>query len=291
MQIINHPGQYWSIDNTYNETQKDGPGWHANNFQTFPSLIGLEVYNQGNRRPNDRILWDQILQRTMPGRSVYGYSCDDAHNNDQLFRNYNFMLMEELTTDQLKDAMRKGESYFCYEPAGTGEGKAPRISAIHIDETNKTITIETNGLVHWIYATDKTSSAASSARSTVVGIGNTFCYQGYQGSYVRAFITNVFGETCTQPISFVDEKTVDVEDIQVDGQLALLLYPNPASAYLNVFMNSAPQGEIIYVYDIHGNIVLTHIVEGAMTTLPVQSLAAGMYIVQVGTRVGKFFKE
>ena len=291
MQIINHPGQYWSIDNTYNETQKDGPGWHANNFRTFPSLIGLEVYNQGNRRPNDRILWDQILQRTMPNRPVYGYSCDDAHNNDQLFRNYNYMLMEDLTTEQLKDAMRKGESYFCYEPAGTGEGKAPRISAIYVDETNKTISVEANGLVHWIYATDKTSSAASSARSTVVGIGNTFCYQGYQGSYVRAFITNVFGETCTQPISFVDEKTVDVEDIQVDGQLALLLYPNPASAYLNVFMNYASEREVIYVYDLHGNIVLTQVVEGAMTTLPVQSLAAGMYIVQVGTRVGKFFKE
>ena len=291
MQIINHPGQYWSIENTYSETQKDGPGWHANNFQTFPSLIGLEVYNQGNRRPNDRILWDQILQRTMPQRPVYGYSCDDAHNNDQLFRNYNFMLMEDLTAVELKDAMRKGESYFCYEPAGTGEGKSPRINAIHVDETNKTITIEANGLVHWIYATDKTSSAASSARSTVVGIGNTFCYDGYQGSYVRAFITNVFGETCTQPISFVDEKTVDVEDVQVDNRLALLLYPNPASAYLNVFMNAASEGEVIYVYDLHGNIVLTHFVEGAMTTLPVQSLAAGMYIVQVGMRVSKFFKE
>jgi hypothetical protein len=291
MQIINHPGQYWSIDNTYSETQKDGPGWHAKNFQTFPSLIGLEVYNQGNRRPNDRILWDQILQRTMPQCPVYGYSCDDAHNNDQLFRNYNFMLMEDLTTDELKDAMRKGESYFCYEPAGTGEAKAPRISAIHVDETSKTITIEANGLVHWIYATDKTSSAASSARSTVVGIGNTFSYAGYQGSYVRAFITNVFGETCTQPISFLDEKTVDVEDVQMDNRLALLLYPNPASAYLNVFMNSASEGEVIYVFDLHGNIVLTHFVEGAMTTLPVQSLAAGMYIVQVGMRVSKFFKE
>ena len=89
----------------------------------------------------------------------------------------------------------------------------------------------------------------------------------------------------------MDEQTVDVEDILVDNRLALLLYPNPASAYLNVFMNSAPQGEIIYVFDIHGNIVLTYIVEGAMTTLPVQSLAAGMYIVQVGKRVGKFFKE
>jgi len=291
MQIINHPGQYWSIDNTYSETQKDGPGWHAKNFQTFPSLIGLEVYNQGNRRPNDRILWDQILQRTMPNRPVYGYSCDDAHNNDQLFHNYNFMLMEDLTTDELKDAMRKGESYFCYEPAGTGEGKAPRISAIHVDESNKTITIHANGLVHWIYATDKTSSAASSARSTVVGIGDTFCYAGYQGSYVRAFITNVFGETCTQPISFKDKNSVDVENVPSEERLALMLYPNPAEAYLNVFMNNADESECILVYDAHGKIVMTHAVDGAVTTIPMQGLPAGMYIVQVGTRVGKFFKD
>ena len=289
MQIINHPGQYWSIDNTYSETQKDGPGWHATNFQTFPSLVGLEVYNQGNRRPNDRILWDQILQRTMPGRNVFGYSGDDTHNNEQLFRNYNYMLMEDLTTEELKDAMRKGESYFCYEPKGSGEGKAPRISAITVNEQSKTITINANGLVHWIYATDKTSSAASSARSTVVGIGNTFCYDGYQGSYVRAYITNMYGETCTQPISFKDEKDTSVENIATP--LALMLYPNPASAYLSVFMNEAQAGEDIVVYDLHGKVVMTAIVEGALTTLPVQALPTGMYIVRAGTRVGKFFKD
>ena len=159
--------------------------------------------------------------------------------------------------------MRKGESYFCYEPAGTGEGKAPRISAINVDETNKTITIHANGLVHWIYATDKTSSAASSARSTVVGIGNTFCYAGYQGSYVRAFITNVFGETCTQPISFADEKTVDVDNISVENRLALLLYPNPANAYLNVFMNAYEQEDIIQIYDVNGKLLITTSVDGA----------------------------
>ena len=289
MQIINHPGQYWSIDNTYSETQKDGPGWHANNFQTFPSLIGLEVYNQGNRRPNDRILWDQILERTMPHRPVYGYSCDDAHNNDQLFRNYNFMLMEELTTDELKDAMRKGESYFCYEPAGSGEGKAPRIEAIHVDENSKTIAIESNGLVHWIYATDKTSSAASSARSTVVGIGNTFSYAGYQGSYVRAFITNVFGETCTQAISFKDEEDTSTQDV-VSPQV-LMLYPNPAQSYVSVFMKDAKVGDTMVVYDLNGRAVLRATVEGPVTKLMVGALPAGMYVLHLAQEVAKFFKE
>mgnify|MGYP003302218213 FL=1 len=291
MQIINHPGQYWSIDNTYSETQKDGPGWHATNFKTYPSLIGLEVYNQGNRRPNDRILWDQILERTMPARPVFGYSCDDAHNDDQLFRNYNFMLMEDLTTEELKDAMRKGETYFCYEPKGSGEGKAPRISDIEVDDANKTITIETDGLVYWIYGTDKTSSAASSTRSSVVGIGKTFHYNGYQGAYVRAFITNAYGETCTQPFGFIDSTLTNVENIHTDGELKLFVFPNPATEKISVMMNEANTMDVIRVYDIEGKQVLSQSVDGALTTLPVGHLSSGIYLVTSGSRTGKFIKD
>ena len=291
MQIINHPGQYWSIDNTYSETQKDGPGWHATNFKTYPSLIGLEVYNQGNRRPNDRILWDQILERTMPARPVFGYSCDDAHNDDQLFRNYNFMLMKDLTTEELKDAMRKGETYFCYEPKGSGEGKAPRISEIEVDDANKTITIETDGLVYWIYGTDKTSSAASSTRSSVVGIGKTFHYNGYQGAYVRAFITNAYGETCTQPFGFIDSTLTNVENIHTDGELKLFVFPNPATEEISVMMNEANTMDVIRVYDIEGKQVLSQSVDGALTTLPVGHLSSGIYLVTSGSRTGKFIKD
>ena len=99
----------------------------------------------------------------------------------------------------------------------------------------------------------------------------------------------MYGETCTQPISFKDEKDTSVENIATP--LALMLYPNPASAYLSVFMNEAQAGEDIVVYDLHGKVVMTAIVEGALTTLPVQALPTGMYIVQAGTRVGKFFKD
>lgn len=292
MQLINHPGQYWSIDKTYSETEKNGPGWHATNFKTYPSLIGFEVYVQGNRRPNDRILWDQVLERTMPEKSVFGYSDDDAHNDDQLFRNYNFMLMEELTIEELKATMRRGSSYFCYEPEGSGEGKAPRISSLVVDEDSKTITIEADGLVHWIYGTDKISSSASSRRSTIVGIGNTFCYSGYQGSYVRAFITNAYGETCTQPISFKDKSLMTNEDnLNFEDQLALLLFPNPVVEQLSVFLNRSELEENILVYDIYGNQVLNEKVMGPLTILLVENLASGVYVIKVGERIGKFVKK
>ena len=289
-QIINHPGQYWDLATTYTETAKNGPSWHANNFKTYPSLVGLEVYNQGNRRPNDRILWDQILDRTMPSKAVFGYSGDDTHNDEQLFRNYNFMLMEDLTTEELKDAMVKGESYFCYEPAGTGQGKAPRISSIVFDEENQTITINANGLVHWIYSTDKTSDAASSRRSTVVGIGNTFSYKGFQGTYVRAFITNTYGETCTQPISFVDKTATDIEEANA-SELALIVFPNPTTDDISVFMNESENESIINVYDLGGKQVASQSVEGAVTKISASNLPNGMYVVKVGERTAKFIKK
>ena len=291
MQIINHPGQYWSIDNTYSETQKNGPGWHASNFKTYPSLVGLEVYNQGDRRANDRVLWDQILQRTMPMRNVYGYSGDDTHNNEQLFRNYNMMLMTDLTTEDLKQAMRTGASYFCYEPKGSGEAKAPRITNIEVDEQAQTITVDANGLVHWIYATDKTSSAASSARSTVVGIGKTFCYKGYQGTYVRAYISNVYGETCTQPIGFIDKNTVDVDNVVVTNPLSIHVFPNPTADNLNVFMNHSEQEDKIHIYDLNGGEIMIVPVQGPMTVVEVSGLNSGLYLVKAGNRVGRFIKE
>ena len=291
MQIINHPGQYWSIDNTYSETQKDGPGWHATNFKTFPSLVGLEVYNQGNRRPNDRILWDQILERTMPDRPVFGYSGDDTHNDEQLFRNYNMMLMEELTTEDLKDAMRKGATYFCYEPKGSGDAKAPRITNIVVDEEQHTITVEANGLVHWIYGTDKTSTSASSTRSSVVGIGKTFNYTNFQGTYVRALITNVYGETCTQPFGFKNENSTGVESLVTDEQLSIVVFPNPTTDQLTVFLNEVHDNEELCVYDITGQQVIRHRVEGAITILPVHDLTSGIYLVETGKRSARFIKK
>ncbi|MDE6276781.1 MAG: hypothetical protein K2M06_01585 [Muribaculaceae bacterium] len=207
LQIINHPGQYWNLATEYVPGAKNSPEWHAENFRLYNSLIGLEVYNQGNRRPNDRILWDQVLAINMPGTPVWGYSCDDTHTTEQYFRNYQFMLMPELSTEALKDAMKEGRTVFSYEFTGSGNALAPRIEAITIDETARTISIDTDdaATIEWIYSTHRTDPAsAASCKSTVVGYGKTFDYTGFQGSYVRARLINKYGETATQPFGFED---------------------------------------------------------------------------------------
>lgn len=214
LQIINHPGQYWNLSQEYSAGQKNSPEWHAENFKLYNSLVGLEAYNQGNRRANDRVLWDQILTLTMPERPVWGFSCDDSHTTEQYFRNYQYMLMPDLTTDDLKDAMMKGRTVFSYEYTGSGKALCPHINSISVDEENHVITIDSDDAdkIQWISSFHRTGSTAGSATSTVVGVGNKFDYSGFRGSYVRALLTNKYGETATQPFGFASENSNSISD-------------------------------------------------------------------------------
>ena len=278
MQLINHPGQYWSLDKSYTAGEKNSPEWHAENFKTYSSLIGLEVYNQGNRRANDRVLWDQILEITMPGRPVWGYSCDDSHNDDQLFRNYNHMLMDNLTIDELKEAMRNGTHYFSYEYTGSGEAKAPRINGIVVE--GNVIKIHTDATeVYWISATDINGSP-STRKSSVVAVGKEFDFTGFQGNYVRALIVNEYGETCTQPFGFATAFD-DVKDV-IASETHVKLYPNPATSVAHV--EATAPIESVVVYDVVGSCIAHY--SGSAShkmTIDVEGYSKGHYVVVVTT--------
>ncbi len=224
LQIINHPGQYWNLATSYKNGEKNSPEWHAENFKLYSSLVGLEAYNQGNRRPNDRILWDQILTLTMPERPVWGFSCDDTHTAEQYFRNYQYMLMPELSVDALKDALSQGQSVFSYEYTGSGKALCPKINAINVDEQNQSITIDADtDDIKWISSFHNPGATPSTAESTIVGYGNKFDYTGFQGTYVRALLTNKYGETATQPFGFADRFSsgISSEEAALPGNLTV----------------------------------------------------------------------
>ena len=284
LQIINHPGQYWNLATEYQAGAKNSPEWHAENFRLYSSLIGLEVYNQGNRRPNDRILWDQILSMTMPARPVWGYSCDDTHTAEQYFRNYQFMLMPELSVDALKEAMAAGTTVFSYEYTGSGKALAPRINSITVDETAGTITVDTDDAdtVEWIYSTHRTkASDPSSRRSTVVGMGKTFDYNGFQGSYVRARLVNKYGETATQPFGFENSGAMDVETVAAKTSALTLEYD---SAAREVKATCSEGLERVSLVNAAGAVVKVVECGGATSvTIPAADLAVGVYIAVAAT--------
>lgn len=284
LQIINHPGQYWNLSTEYAPGSKNSPEWHAENFRLYDSLIGLEVYNQGNRRPNDRILWDQILTINMPDRPVWGYSCDDTHTEEQYFRNYEFMLMDDLSVEALKQAMIDGSTVFSYEYTGSGQALAPRVESISVDEENHLITIETSDAdtIEWIYSTHRTSSSASSTKSTIVGLGKTFDYSGYQGSYVRARLINKYGETATQPFGFTDSNFATGVGVVVEKN------PVFTGNYNNVdnVLSLSCEDEMIRltIVDSCGRIVKSFEFEKTHEMkVPVSDLVGGVFIVVAAT--------
>ncbi len=284
-QLINHPGQYWSLATEYSAGAKNSPEWHAENFRLYPSLIGLEVYNQGNRRPNDRILWDQILTINMPSTPVWGYSNDDTHTAEQYFRNYQFMLMPELSVEALKEAMTSGAHVFSYEFTGSGNDLAPKVNSILVDETARTITIDTDDAqtIEWIYSTHRTNpSSAATCASTVVGYGKTFDYTGFQGSYVRARLLNKYGETATQPFGFEDLaiSSAAAPDEEVGSKLAARY--DSASGSLEL---ECTEGMLRATLVSAGGAVLRACELGGLTAANMSgsALAPGVYIVVVAT--------
>lgn len=284
MQIINHPGQYWNIDTEYGAKAKNSPGWHAENFTMYSSLVGLEVYNQGNRRPNDRILWDQILSLTMPARPVWGYSCDDTHTDVQYFNNYQFMLMPELTVDALKDAMKAGSTVFSYEFNGTGDDKAPHVSAITHDKASHLITIDSDDAdrIEWISSTHRTGSSASTTKSTVVGTGKTFDYTDFRGSYVRARLLNDYGETATQPFGFELETSTAIDPTGAASEPALALTHDKDMRVATLTCTEALVR--VSVFNAAG-VMVKYIESDGETSLafPTADLAPGVYVVVAAT--------
>lgn len=185
--MFNHPGRYTNRDpGLYNVE------WYAGYFQRYDHLLGLEIYNQGDRYPNDRQLWDAVLSEMMPERPVWGYSNDDMHHSSTLGRNWNVFLLPEISESWIRKGMREGRSFYVYAPSGHDGPPLPEIENIKVNKRKGLIELTCSGQdsVRWI------------SDGKVVQRGSLFLLKENPGvsDYVRA---EVFGPgetiTGTQP--------------------------------------------------------------------------------------------
>lgn len=199
--IINHPGRYWSIDSVYLPNQEFSVDWYESLFQNYPVLKGLEVFNQGDKHSNDKILWDELLGRLMPSRPVWGFSNDDMHAASQLFRNYNILLMPSLSHSELRNSLNSGAFWFSYEPSGSGNALSPHPDSITVSRFQHTIVIHAGNLdsIHWISGI---TGSASQRSSRILATGDTFYWNNFHEPYIRATLFNSSGITFTQAFGF-----------------------------------------------------------------------------------------
>ncbi|MCD8538900.1 MAG: hypothetical protein LRY55_03405 [Leadbetterella sp.] len=165
--LLNHPGRY-----TFPLQ------WYVDHLQNHPEIIGIEVYNCGDRYPGDRIKWDSLLVQTMPSRPVWGFSNDDYHSMKDFGRNRNIFLLPELSPASIYTAIQKGHFYYVYAPEAYKGPEPPVITAIRSDNKSGTITVEANNAdsITWI------------ADGQPVHTGNRFSTSMLSGNerYVRA---------------------------------------------------------------------------------------------------------
>lgn len=139
--LLNHPGRY-----------KKPVEWYVDLFERFDHLTGMEIYNQGDRYPGDREKWDAILNQVMPERPVWAYSNDDMHKREHLGRNWNILLLPELTKAEVRRGLDDGLFFFVYAPEGHDGPPVPVIHSITVDKENGIIEAQVSGhdRLEWI---------------------------------------------------------------------------------------------------------------------------------------------
>lgn len=225
---INHPGRYTGgkvggADGAAASSDPDTVQKYVDLFQQYPSCVGMEIVNKiDNESRSDRILWDNILEKTMPeGRSVWGFSNDDAHSTNAVGYSWDVMLMPGLSMGDVRTSMETGAFYAVSRvsridginatlPDGSampGSGTSstlylldqptPGISDITVDQGENSITVtgQNYDTIEWI------------ADGTVIATGATLDLNSHENeihSYVRAQLMSNTGIAFTQPFGVTD---------------------------------------------------------------------------------------
>ncbi len=168
--VMFHPGRYnWAVED------------YVKLYEEWDELIGMEIYNQGDRYSNDRDTWDAVLTELMPeGAPVWGFSNDDMHTMGHLGRNWNVLLLPELSAEAVRKSMEEGRFFYVYASAGHIGPAPPEIDSIAVDRDEGTIRIDAAQYdsIEWI----------SGGHVVAQGEKSALCQDSAQAGYIRAVL-------------------------------------------------------------------------------------------------------
>jgi hypothetical protein len=130
--------------------------WYTKLYKTYPHLIGQEVFNQGDRYVDrlggHRALWDSLMTDLGADRPVWGFSNDDMHTSGHRGRNWNVLLLHEVSPEEVRRGMTEGLTLFVYAPEGHEGVAPPTVESISVDAYVGSITIAASNYatIEWI---------------------------------------------------------------------------------------------------------------------------------------------
>ncbi len=223
--FLDHTGEYVgrNLEDEWRAYEPYYANKFANIFLDYDSCVAFDV----NSTRYDSVIWDQILQLTIPkGRNVPGIAFSDSHDIEDNDWAFTMMLMPELTEEAFEDCMRSGawfsvgrvDTYYLGDDFNGTGNLPPAVSRIYID--NETDTISFTGSefsnVQWI----------SDGKIIAEGAGLTSLdlneYEDELGCYVRFQITGPGGILYSQPFVTMADGVEYDSDVYVTFDLSMV---------------------------------------------------------------------
>ena len=163
--------------------------WFAKLYRerSAESFVGLEIAADDAATADSYVtLWDQLLGELMPSRPVWGFGTSDTHMLARTRFAFTVFLLDELTTDNVKEAMRRGQFYSVVQPSSLNlsrdrglpyagraayDGTYPQLRSIVVDQEARKISIDAVGYdeIVWISGPSSKDRSADAAVSWPAG--------------------------------------------------------------------------------------------------------------------------
>ncbi len=251
--MLSHVGEYVYIDKD-SELHVGQPvdDYYATKFARLfmdyeGSSLGMGINSATDAHTRcDRILYDQVLQKTIPNGVVpWSFTFSDSHNESSVNYAYTMMLMPELTMDAFRKSMENGE-FFSISHYSNGvelngmrempnlteeeveESKSylldntPMVTRVTVDQENDTISIEGTNFneITWVSNGNviRRESDITSGKATLDLHAEDLIDEPYL--FVRFYITGENGICYSQPFVLNVEgeefEEVDVPAVVID---------------------------------------------------------------------------
>ncbi|MBE6715562.1 MAG: hypothetical protein E7573_01425 [Ruminococcaceae bacterium] len=223
--FLDHTGEYVgrNLEDEWRAYEPYYANKFANIFLDYDSCVAFDV----NSTRYDSVIWDQILQLTIPkGRNVPGIAFSDSHDIEDNDWAFTMMLMPELTEEAFEDCMRSGawfsvgrvDTYYLGDDFNGTGNLPPAVSRIYID--NETDTISFTGSefsnVQWI---SDGKIIAEGENLTSLDLNE---YEDELGCYVRFQITGPGGILYSQPFVTMADGVEYDSDVYVTFDLSMV---------------------------------------------------------------------
>jgi len=223
--VMFHPGRYRHLRT---------PEWYMDLYRDFPHLVGMEVFNQNDRYPGDRAIYDAVLGGLMPDRPVWAMANDDFHRMEHFARSFNLFLLPPGGRDEanFRRAFEAGRFHAVHNPSRDTSHVIVPDRIVVTPEAIEVVVDCRDDQVVWI------------SHGHEIHRGRRLPLSTNLGDYVRAVLEGEAGtQTLLQPFGLTGTGDRAMTDLTVAGGQGSGEYL-AGSRHVRIRADTAPSGEI-----------------------------------------------